>query len=155
VGFYSVGGRGAGSIATGDPQALLWNPHSTVRLYVVDFSWAFTGTAAEALLFQRATARGTPITTTTPDIDNAWERDKAPPSGALLDLDWSTIPTTDASILWRFSVGAGQAGGGTSAVDRLFGWPGIVVPPGTGLQLSSAASGVAAGNITYTWYEES
>jgi hypothetical protein len=153
MGMYSTGGRDAGSVATGDPQSHLWNPHSTKRLWVRAFSLVCTGTGVENVGFCRTTARGTAITTVTPDIDNAWERDEPPSSGVVLDLNWSVIPTIDTSRFWRLSWGTSTAAG-TSTIEEVFNYPGIEVSPGSGLQLVSESGGISASDQTFTWFEE-
>lgn len=149
MGLYSVGGRGVGSNATDDPLGHLWNPHSTLRLWVVGVSWCRAVTGGFNIGLCRTSARGTAITTITPDIDNAYERDFAPPSGCVLDLDWSAIPTVALPHLKRMHMANNEG----MAEDMVFRWPGICVPPGTGLQTVSTTGGIAAADHTFVWYE--
>jgi hypothetical protein len=136
---YRVRGRTAATVATaGHAIAALWNPHTSARIEITEVALFKTavGTAADAILLQRITARGTPGSTVTPLIGNADERDIAAPAGALLDLAaYTGQPTVDASAvpLWGW-VAAAVAGSGF-----IYPTGGITIPPGAGLAITQVA----------------
>jgi len=110
------------------------------------------GGAADSFRLKRSTARGTPGSTVTPDIDNHSERSVAPVSGALLDLALFAIqPTLNASELGPECQPGNLAGAGLM-YDIPFG---IVIPPGTGLVIAQiTALAFPASGIGFTWYED-
>lgn len=136
---YAVRGRTAATAATANHAiATLWNPHSTKRVKVTEISIFKTavGTAADALVLQRITARGTAGSTVTPDIDNSYEADVAPPSGPLLDLAAFTgQPTLATPPLKGFVAAAVAASGIVFPLPRE-----LVIPPGTGLAIIQIAA---------------
>lgn len=150
MGYYSVGGRSVATAATDEiPAANFWNPATNKRLWVVEISVSKTVATIDNPAIQRTSTIGTAGSTVTPDIDNAYERDFAPPSGCVLDLDWSAIPTVALPHLKRMHMANNEG----MAEDMVFRWPGICVPPGTGLQTVSTTGGIAAADHTFVWYE--
>lgn len=153
--MYTVRGRSAATAGTIDHAiAQLWNPHSTQRIRCVQFSVFKTaaGVAADSFRLKRSTARGTPGSTVTPDLDNHSERAIAPVSGALLDLSaFSVQPTLDASELGPECQPGNLAGAGL-----LYDIPGgIVIPPGTGLVIAIITGAAFPGSgISFTFYED-
>lgn len=138
--MYSVRGRSAATVATADHVvAQIWNPHATQRIKAILFSLykqGGAGTAGDSVRLRRSTARGTPATTVTPDIDNHSERALAPPSGFLLDLAaFSVQPTLDTSDL-----GIGWTAPAVQGAGIVRPMPGIIVPPGTGLAIVQVAA---------------
>jgi len=92
---YSVGGRSAATTATiNNAAAQLWNPHATKSIKLSEIWVAKTvGTADNHILYPTI-VRGTPGSTITPDVDNHFQRQYAPGSGALLDLGAFTVQPT-------------------------------------------------------------
>jgi hypothetical protein len=125
-----VGGRSAATAATAGHAAVqLWNASATRRIEVEEIHIALTTAGVANLALRRSTVRGTAGSTVTPDLDNSYQRDSAPPSGMLLDLAAFTVqPTLDASDIRRWNL-PGAIGAGLIWV---FSVP-IIVPPGTGL----------------------
>lgn len=108
--------------------------------------------ATAAFRLKRSTARGTPGSTVTPDIDNHGERAAAPVSGALLDLSAFTVqPTLDASELGpEFQAAAAAASAFMYDIPG-----GIVIPPGTGLVIAQiVAIAYVASTIHFCWFED-
>jgi hypothetical protein len=151
VTLYSVGGRTVVTAATDESVGCaLWNPSSTKRLWVVNISWAKTVATADNPAIQRISTRGTQTSTVTPDVDNAWERDITPPSGAVLDVDYSADPTVQGPHLWLWNLP--PVGG--SGFEKSFPYPGICVPPGTGLAVCTHQAVILQpGDVTYVWQE--
>jgi hypothetical protein len=132
----------------------LWNPHSTIRIYCKRFGlFKITAGAAQAARFRRSTARGTPGSTHTSDIDNHAERAIAPPSGALLDVAAFTVqPTMDASEIVPIRPYVLDSAGNF----HTFRGKGFCIPPGTGLALSQVEAQIwPASEISFEWSEES
>jgi hypothetical protein len=140
MGDHLVGGRTIATAATANHVvAQFWNPHSTSRIWVTAIDLcAITGAALSSITLRRSSAKGaTPSATETPDLDNAFERDNANAAGMLLELaTFTTQPTLDASILWRWSLPASIGAG----FMKPFGRPGIAIPPGTGLCIVNAGA---------------
>lgn len=138
--FLVAGRNGSPSVANNEVVGQLWNPSTDRSLWVAEimYTTVVTGTA-QNMRIQRTTARGTPATTVTPDLDNDMEREVTPQTGALLDLAlFSVQPTVDASVLFRTPPTGGTTAGGI--LDQIvFPGKGIKVPPGTGLCLRAAA----------------
>lgn len=156
---YAVGGRSAANGA-GEALATLWNPHASQSLYVIEFEVVSLGANSGCIgTLQRATVRGTPGSTITPDLDNSYSRRAAPPTGALLDLgDYTTNATLDTSILWRVNTpgGANTAGSGAHlmlGVDEIEDDHGIEVPFGTGLTYVSTQALSGGADVRFTWEE--
>lgn len=152
--LYAVAGRTTATAATVDNVgAALWNPHSTKRIWVVKISWLKVTATADHQKIVRISARGTASTTVTPDIDNAYERDIIPPSGALLDVAYSGQPTLQGPELHRWNLPAAVGSGFSEA----FPGAGICIPPGTGLAVAvpeiGAEVALLAADITVHWQE--
>ena len=151
--LYSAGGH-ASAAGASEVVACLWNPDTELVLKVwwVSFIHRQAPAALTSWALQRATARGTPGATLTPDVDNHLNgRRAAPPSGALLDLgDYTTNATLDASVLAQVPVGPVIANGH----DWMFTNKPIVVPPGTGLALNqTTANALVNVHVTFGWEE--
>ena len=122
----------ATAATAGVPAAILWNPHTTNRVRVFKYSWFKASAVADNLAIARATARGTPSTTTTPTLENSYRRDTANFSGVVLDTAWSVAATIAAAATW------GNRWRGPAADGAGFIWPFIgeyIIPPGTGLAI--------------------
>lgn len=146
---YRVAGRTAATAAVNNAVCTLWNPSTAFRIHVIEFGVFITtaGTAAQTIIVQRATARGTAGSTVTPDIDNDSDRLLVPPSGALLDLAaYSAQPTFDASELFRFPL-ANVAGSGVVIPFD------VDIPPGTGLTLKATLTAWPASDVNFNWRE--
>lgn len=148
---YIVAGRGAGGAS--EAVGCLWNPHGSqvLRVWWVSFVHSSTPVGLTGWALQRATTRGTPASTITPDLDNHNGRRAGPSSGALLDLgNYTTNATLDASVLARAPMGAVAAGGH----DWLFIDKPIVVPGGTGLALNQVTANTLSNvDIVFGWEE--
>ncbi len=150
--LYSAGGRMGGATAATDESvgAALWNPAANKRIYVLEVAWAKTAATVDNPALQRSSTRGTQTVTVTPDIDNAWERDIAPPSGALLDLDFSAEPTLQGPHLKAWNLPAAIGSGFIFSFPS----PGICIPPGTGLAVvTHVAVILQVADCTFTWQE--
>lgn len=152
---FLVSARVTCSSVSGTPIATLWNPSTTLSLWVTQvFAYGVSGHGNLVPTLKRQTTRGTPGSTVTPDADNDQQGEQAPPSGALLDLPaWSVAPTRDASELVRFQsfIAPGQPGSGNEEwFDR---GPGIEVQPLTGLCLDGGG-GSAVLDAIFGWREQ-
>ena len=136
--MHNVSARTAATAATaGVCAANLWNPHASKRVEVTWYSWFKTVATADNLAIARTTARGTATTTTTPTVENTYERDVVNVAGILLDTAWSAQPTVVAAAgylnRWR----------GPAADGAGFIWPfstPFCIPPGTGLAIIAASA---------------
>jgi len=149
VDLCSAGGRAPSNGA-------IWNPHSTIRLILVAMSVAVQASPgiAVSLALRRSSTRGTPTVTITPDIDSSWERDKAPAAAPLIDLQYSALPTLDASILDRFHV-VSAAPVVSTGFDKPMTFPGLIIPPGTGFVFGDVLDTTAVvADWTFTWRDE-
>jgi hypothetical protein len=130
---------------------MLWNPSSTKKIKVREI-WVFkTVATADNHAIQRATARGTPGSTITPDASNCLETPRiAPQSGALLDLAAYTVqPTLTGVILARANLPAAVGSG----FIWVFAEP-IEIPPGEGLALITPVAVILQpSDITFVWDE--
>lgn len=150
---YAVRGRTAATAATaGHAIAQLWNAHTTKRIAVTEVVVfkAGAGTANDAIQLQRTTIRGTAGSTVTPDIDNNYDADLAPPSGPLLDLAAFTgQPTLATPGLKGWVAAAVAASGIVFPIPRE-----IVIPAGTGLAIIQvAATAWPASEVSVEWVE--
>lgn len=150
---YRCNGLTVASAATVDHGvAGLWNPHSTLRIRVIEISLVAVAApgAGAGVELRRMSARGTAGSTVTPAIANHDARSIAPPSGALLDVaTYSVQPTLEANGLWNWVLSA-VIGSGFIYPTPL----GIVVPPGAGLVLVNRAGIVVpACEVTFVWQE--
>ena len=136
---YGVRGRTAATAATADNGiAALWNPHATKRLtvYEIGLMAASAPASGASVYLRRTSARGTAGSTVTPGIQNGYQRDIAPVSGVLLDLAaYSVQPTFETGGLKGWVLMAVAAATILYPISK-----GIVVPPGTGLALVTAAA---------------
>lgn len=151
---YAVSGRTTATAATLDNAACaLWNPASAKRLWVVSIAWIKTTGTADSHKLIRTSTRGTQSTTVTPDLDNAFERDAAPGTGAVLDVAYSAQPTLQGPELRRWNLPAAIGSG----FEWTFPGAGICVPPGTGLAIAVPEIGtevaIQAADVTFTWDE--
>lgn len=146
---YAVSNRVPAVSASPEPLAVLWNPSTTRTLYVTRVEIVGEAGASMQRALIRTSTRGTPGSTVTPDADNSYSRDAAPPSGALLDCsDFTVVPTTQGPELWRFASGA-VTGSGTDIYNR----KPIEVPPGTGLSAHHNGGTPTPATVTFHWKE--
>ena len=110
------------------------------------------GAAGDSFRLKRSTARGTPGSTVTPDIDNHSERAIAPVSGALLDLAAFTVQPTLAAA----ELGPDVQPGNSAEAGFTYDIPGgIVIPPGTGLVVAIiTGAAFPASGIGFIWQED-
>jgi len=155
--MYSVRGRTGATAFTADHASWgFWNPHSTQRIKLIQFS-VFPNNASPAGFasrLRRTSARGTPGSTVTPNSSNDSRLAVAPVSGAVLDLgSYSAQPTLLASSVdfgfsWTFHRVAG--------VGFVFPIPGgIEIGPGEGvafIQVPAAVGPVL--DVTVWWLED-
>lgn len=138
---YRTNGLTTATAAT-DAHAIaeIWNPAVGKRIYLVEIGLnAITAPAAGAgFAFRRATAKGTPAATVTPNAEASDERDAAPDSAFTLELGaFSVQPTLAAGELgFAWSLAAVAASG----IFYPFSGRGIAIPPGTGLVLVNRAA---------------
>jgi hypothetical protein len=154
MGLYAAAGRFAVTAATANHFGFnLWNPSSTAQLSVLEISYCRSDAPVTVNVVQlvRSTVRGTAGSTVTPDVDNALDDDIAPPSGAVLDLAvFSVQPTIATPAQRRYGDFDAQGVGFSWTFD----WPGITVPPGTGLGVANiAAITFKAGDVSVLWWE--
>lgn len=152
AGRYMVAARSGATAATADHVvACLWNPHATKSIYVVQVLWGMPVVSSNTTYhLRRATARGTPGTTVTPDIDNDFDHAAAPISGALLDLAaYSVQPTLDATKMLRGLV-LNVVGGG---MRFLFVGKGRRIPAGEGLAIAQNGATASRLDVTFEWDE--
>src|SRR5207344_2116134 len=93
---YVAGGRTVATAATiNHVAAQLWNPSTTMPIYVKQFWVVTTSATVSNLAINRSTNKGaTPTTTVTPDIDNDIENYVAPVTASILELaTFTTQPT--------------------------------------------------------------
>lgn len=142
---YAVGGFSGVPGTASEPIAVLWNPHASIRLYVTEVACFGEGLSVD---LSRVTTQGTAGSTVTPDADNAFSRQAAPPSGALLGLaDYSVAPTRVPPPQMRFRIG--NIDGSGFAV-----WLGkFEVPPGTGCCLEYVSGTAVAAPVYFRWME--
>lgn len=136
---WAIGGRGLATAATANHcLAQLWNPSSTVPVYVTGFSYAVTAAAVGNLAIQRSSARGaTPTSTVTPTIASDYERKIIPPSVAVLELaTFGTQPTLDGVPLFKWNNPA-AIGSGAIVPFETKDIPGIKILPGAGLCIAT------------------
>lgn len=158
MGTYSVSGRTASSSSTGiDAIAQLWNPSTTRVLRFQECQLCVAANlpiTINPLYLVATSVRGTAGSTVTPDVDNAWDADDAPASGALLDLAaFSVQPTFGASR--KSVVMGGVAVVPSSGQTFTFLTPEeMLILPETGLMLVYDPSGsqvFPAADVTFVW----
>ena len=156
MGIYSVRGLAATTAVSADVAvAQLWNNSSTEYIKVLECGSTVAGTTHARCYFSRSTARGTAGSTITPDADNAWDSNKAPSSGALMDLSsFSAQPTLATPPLHGFHVGASGVGGSGGA-GFIYAFPdGIVIPPSDGFVIVNGdAVGWGQSECFFVWEE--
>lgn len=156
MGVYSVRGRSAETAVTADHCVVqLWNPSAVRKIRLLEFGAHLNtalGTVSSAIL-RRTSARGTPGSTVTPDINNAWDHDIAPPSGALMDLSaFSVQPTLIVSDMWALRASAAT---GSAAWGWVWSNPaGIWVNPGNGIAfIKDSAAAWRISEVYVVWEE--
>lgn len=152
--FFAVAGRSANTAATADHVgAQLWNPDASRSLWVVEIHIQKSTTAtADSHSIQRSSARGgTPTTTVTPDLDNDFEREITPDTGAVLELaTFGTQPTLSTPAMYRGNLPAAIG----AAAQYVFPGAGIRVPFGTGLCVSTPVAVILmASDFTFIFHE--
>lgn len=151
---FAVAGRSANTAATADHVgAQLWNPDATRSFWVVEIHIQKATTAtADSHGVARSSARGaTPTTTVTPDLDNDFEREITPDTGAVLELaTFGTQPTIASPYLYRGVLPAAVG----AAVQYVFPGRGMKVPPGTGLIVTTPVAVILmASDFTFVFWE--
>jgi hypothetical protein len=148
--MYSVSGTSGTIPATIDLCiGALWNPHSTKDIKVRRVVYTQDSTDTQQLVdFNFITARGTPLTTTTPVIANHHQYAAAPQSGALLDFGgYSVEPTSSGAgilaafrcvVQFHFLIFEGE----------------IVVKAGTGLGIFSRVASSISYRLGFFWEED-
>lgn len=152
--MYTARVRTAAPAATADVAFLnIWNPSTTQRVKFVSIGLFKTaaGAAGDACRLRRTTARGTSSSSVTPDIESHSTRGIAPPSGLILDLDWSVEPTITAKDL-----GFGWVAPNVQGAGIVYPIPGgLEIPPGAGIALvQTAAAAWPASDATISWLED-
>lgn len=149
---WRVSGLTAASDANdNDAVAILWNPHASRHIWVVEVHFANDTAAAGKVTLTRTTTRGTAGSTVTPDADNHVEGITTPASGALLDLSNFSVEGTKASpdlgsYQTPATIGAGKVWSFRAKPIR--------VAAGTGFGLiNGAAAAVAASHVEFAWQE--
>jgi hypothetical protein len=154
--IYRAAGRSAATAATANHCAgQLWNPSTTVPLWVREIHVVVTTAGAANIGLQRTTARGaTPTTTVTPDIDSDIENALAPPSTAVLELATFTTQPTLATPSFQNWYLPAVAGAGVMFVFGERGRGAIKVKPGNGLAVYTTQAIIfPASDITAVWEE--
>ena len=144
----------------GNVLTTLWNPSSTLSLYVlfIQYDRLSQGTVDSENGLALVTTQGTPTVTITPDADNDWGGVAAPASGAVLNHSYSAEPTKatpriagnyfEASPTPGYSWQWGFAD--IYREDRR----GFRVPPGKGLAIYRInGGGSMQGYANYVWAE--
>lgn len=149
---YSIGGRSAATAATQNHvAAALWNPSTAFNIYVREIWITKTAAVVDNHAIAFITARGTAGSTATPDADNDYSRQNAPPSGALLDLAaYSVQPTLQSPPLTRNNLPA------TIGAFLFFDFRDVpvMVRPGQGLAIYTPVAVVLqASDFTFVWDE--
>ena len=113
--YFEVAGRSLATAGTADHcAAQIWNPSTTIDIYVVEIFFQKTVATADHHMISRSTARGaTPTATSTPDADNDYENRNTPASAFVLELGtFGTQPTLATPTLRRgnlpAAIGAGN-----------------------------------------------
>lgn len=157
--MYSVRARGD-STANDRFVAALWNGHATQRVGVRRIAcWLAEAAAANSQLYLfRLSARGTPGSTVTPDINTDHKRGVAPASGVVLDLGPYTAeptPTPNANTpIEVIHVSTDIAG---KAIFNIAEQGTLWIPPGAGIGIrhSGSATTFPAVEVTFYWIEDS
>ena len=150
---YAVAGRSANTAATIDQSAgHLWNPSTSRGIFVREVHVVQVNATASNLGLIRTTTIGTtPGTTVTPDVDNAFNRQAAPPSASVLYLaTFATYPVVAGPYMYRTNT---PAAGGVSSLWIMGDEP-IFVPAGTGLAVATPVAVILqSSDISYVWDE--
>jgi hypothetical protein len=156
--MYTVTGRNAATAGTADHAVWgFWNPHSTQRIKVINWSM-FAQSAAPAAgwacRLRRISARGTAGSTVTPNSSNHSTLGVAPVSGVLLDLAaYSVQPTLLASSVDlgpRFVFSAVQGSGIIYPIPG-----GLEIGPGAGVAMIQVPATISVVfDIGVTWLED-
>jgi hypothetical protein len=150
---YAVaGGSGATAAVINDVIGALWNPHATKSITVVSVTVSkLAGAAGQRI--RAVTARGTPGSTITPDVDNDFDRLAAPASGAVLDLGpYSVQPTVAGPADWmRIMPSVGTAVG--TIQEFYFPRGGLWIEAGSGMGLAQTGATSAQFDISFVWDE--
>jgi len=153
---WSIGGRGLATAATANHVlAQLWNPSSTVPIFVTGVSLAQTGAVVSNSNLTRSSARGaTPTSTKTPTIASDWERKIIPPSVSVLELaTFATQPTLDGEPLFKWNEAA-TIGAGFIVPFETKDIPGIKILPGAGLCISTPVAVIhQVADVTFFVFE--
>jgi len=149
---YALGGRTVATAATANHVAAqLWNPSTTIPIWVRQLWVCSTTAGVSNLAVNRSNARGaTPTATVTPDIDSDLEKYVTPTTATVLELaTFGTQPTLDAPAMFRWNLPAVIGAG------FIFVWdPPIKVPPASGLCLYTPTAVILpASDITFVWDE--
>ena len=135
--------------AIDDCGANLWNPHASISIFVVEVHIFKVGATVDNPGLVRTSARGTQTATVTPDIDNHYANRYAPISGAVIDTDWSALPTVAGPYLMRAHLPAAAGAG----LIWVFSQP-IEIPAGKGLAVATPIATILQdANITFVWDE--
>ena len=149
---YVAGGRTVATAATiNHVAAQLWNPSTTMPIYVKQLWVVSTAATASNLAINRSTNKGaTPTATVTPDIDNDIENYVAPTTATILELaTFGTQPTLASPAMHRWNLAAVVGAGMIFAFD-----PYIKVGPVNGLCLYTPVAAILpASDVTYIWEE--
>jgi hypothetical protein len=150
LGRYGLGATSGTTAATANHcLGSFWNPHATKGVYLVLFTFSKTAQIVN-LYAERISARGTPGSTVTPDIDNDFDRLLAPVSGAVLDLAaFSVQPTRSGPSSMRF-VSQNNPG---PTIEWYFGEDGLLIPAGTGLGVFTETALASSGSLSAIWDE--
>lgn len=150
---FAIAGRSLATAATANHVAAqLWNPDGTRSLWVVEIHVQKTAATIDHHAIQRSSARGaTPTATATPDLDNDFEREITPDTGAVLELaTFGTQPTLAGPDMYKGILPAAVAG----AVQYVFPGNGIKVPFGTGLCVfTPVATILQPSDFTFVFHE--
>lgn len=153
---YASGGRtnAATDAAANAIVAQLWNPSSTVPLYVREISVFKTAAGGnESLAVVRTSARGaTPGSTITPGIAQHKDRVQAPASAAVIETsNMATEATIDGQQLAKRAILAGLVGAG---IVWTFVTP-ITVRPGAGIAIAQLTTALAVPicEVNFDWSE--
>ena len=152
---FSVTGRGLTSTAAANECACnLWNPHSVRSLWVIEFMFSRDSnpSAIDVLRLCRTTTQGTAGSTVTPDLDNDFEREVTPNTGASLGLsNFSVEPTLQTPELYSLAF---ELTGEHQFMNWVFPDQGIRVGPGTGLGLfSTGAIAISPSTVSFRFRE--
>jgi hypothetical protein len=150
---YSVGGRSAATAATANHAgATLWNASAVRGIFVTQIAWSKTVATVDNLGLVRVSARGTAGSTVTPAIQNDYDSDAAPASGALLDLAAYTVQPTLVSAtayMFRWNLPATIGSGFILPLPDV-----LRIPAGQGLCLVTPPAVILQpGDVTFWWRE--